>query len=192
MAETAPKMERMFRDVGIKNGMMFMQCKVVDGRCSVYDIGYRLTGSLEYIIQNRLCGYDPLDMLIEFALTGRMCNDETEKKIDPFLGGYYAYNVSLLCRPGKIGNIYGLNEIGNLPGVIDVVIAHPEGDTISESMKGRLAQITIRVLGFADSIESMKEEVLKINKIAHITSDTGETMLLPGMEASDFKGILSI
>lgn len=188
--ETAPKMERMFRSVGIKNGMMFMQCKVVDGECWVYDIGYRLTGSLEYINLKEVCGYDPLDMLIRFALTGDMGEPDIAKKADPYFGGKYTYNVSLLCKPGKIAKITGMDEIEKLPGVIKVVVAHPEGDEISQKMKGLLAQITVRILGKADDIETMKNEMLKIQKLAHVISDTGEEMILPGMEVSDYIGVI--
>lgn len=188
LAEVAPKMENMFRSVGIKNGMMFMQCKIVDGTCVVYDIGYRLTGSLEYINLKGMCGYDPLDMLIKFALTGDMDEPEIDKKADPYLGGKYSYNVSLLCKPGKVAEIIGLDEIRALPGVFDAVVAHPVGDTITEAMKGRLAQITVRILGRADSIEAMKNEMLEIQRLAHVISDTGEEMILPGMEESDYVG----
>jgi len=190
LADTAPRMEAMFRSVGIRNGMMFMQCKIVDGVCTVYDIGYRLTGSLEYINLKSVCGYDPLDMMIRFALTGDMGEPEIAEKADPYLGGKYAYNVSLLCRPGKIAKITGLDAIRELPGVIDVVVAHPEGDTITQAMKGRLAQITVRILGKADSIEGMKREMLEIQRLAHVISDTGEEMILPGLEESDFVGTI--
>ena len=188
LEETAPRMERMFRSLGIRNGLMFMQCKLVEGRCLVYDIGYRLTGSLEYINLKRLCGFDPMDMLITFALTGRMGESEIEKKLDPYLGGQYAYNVSLLCRPGTIKKITGLDKIKQLPGVFEVVVAHPEGDTITEAMRGRLAQITVRVLGGAKSAAAMKEEMLEIRRLARVISETGEDMLLPGLEESDFTG----
>lgn len=188
LKEVAPKMEAMFRSVGIKNGMMFMQCKVVNGTCVVYDIGYRLTGSLEYINLKAMCGYDPLDMLIRFALTGDMGEADIAKKADPYLAGKYSYNVSLLCKPGKIAKIVGLDEIRAIPGVLDVVVAHPEGDTITEAMKGRLAQITVRVLGRADSVETMKNEMLRIQQVAHVVSDQGEEMILPGMEESDYIG----
>ena len=188
LSEIAPKMRQMFRAAGIKNGMMFMQCKIVDGTCVVYDIGYRLTGSLEYINLKGLCGYDPLDMLIQFALTGDMGEPEIALKVDPYLGGKYSYNVSLLCKPGKVSEIKGLDEIRKLPGVLDVVVAHPEGDTITKEMKGRLAQITVRILGKADSIEEMKKEMLEIQRKAHIISETGEEMLLPGLEESDYIG----
>ena len=190
IAETAPKMKKMFRAIGIKNGMMFMQSKIVNGECWVYDIGYRLTGSLEYINLKEMCGYDPLDMLIRFALTGDMGEPEIDRKADPYFGGKYTYNVSLLCKPGRIAKITGLDEIENLPGVIKVVVAHPEGDEITQKMKGLLAQITVRVLGRADDIEAMKNEMLEIHRLAHVISDTGEEMILPGMEESDYVGTI--
>jgi Biotin carboxylase len=190
LAETAPKMEQMFRSVGIKNGMMFMQCKIVRGLCVVYDIGYRLTGSLEYINLKEVCGYDPMDMLISFALTGEMGEPEIAKKIDPYLNGKYSYNVSILCKPGKIAKISGVEEIKKLPGVIDVVIAHPEGETITMAMKGRLAQITIRILGKAYSVEQMKREMLEIQQLAQVVSDKGEEMILDGLEESDYIGTI--
>lgn len=190
LAEIAPKMEKMFRSVGIQNGMMFMQCKIVDGTCLVYDIGYRLTGSLEYINLKGMCGFDPLDMLIHYAVTGDMGEPEFEKKVDPYLGGKYSYNVSLLCKPGKIAEIKGLEEIRKLPGVLDVVVAHPVGEEITEAMKGRLAQITVRILGKADSIEGMKAEMLAIQKLVHIISETGEEMLLSGMDDFDYIGTI--
>lgn len=190
LSEVAPKMEAMFRSVGIRNGMMFMQSKIVNGTCFVYDIGYRLTGSLEYINLDALCGYNPLDMMIHFSLTGKMDRQGFSNKIDPYLGGKYAYNVSLLCKPGKIMEIYGLENIKKLPGVLDVVVAHPVGDIITEAMKGRLAQITVRILGFADSIDQMKDEMLEIQNLASVVSETGEEMILLGMEESDYIGTI--
>lgn len=188
LKEVAPKMKEMFRGIGIKNGMMFMQCKIVDGTCVVYDIGYRLTGSLEYINVKGMCGYDPMDMMICFALTGDMGEPEIDKKADSYLRGKYSYNVSVLCKPGKVAHIQGLEEIRKLPGVFSAVVAHPEGDTITQAMKGRLAQITIRILGRADTIEAMKEEMLTIQRLAHVISTEGEEMILPGLEESDFEG----
>lgn len=188
--EVAPKMKKMFRSIGIKNGMMFMQSKVLNGTCLVYDIGYRLTGSLEYINLKEMCGYDPMDMLISFALTGDMGEPDIDIKADPYFSGHYTYNVSLLCKPGKIAKITGLQEIKQLPGVLDVVVAHPEGDEITPQMKGLLSQITIRILGKADSIDAMKTEMFKIQKLAHVISDKGEDLILPGLEESDYMGTI--
>ena len=119
-----------------------------------------------------------------------MGEPEIDKKADPYLKGKYSYNVSVLCKPGKVAHIQGLEEIRKLPGVFSAIVAHPEGDTITQAMKGRLAQITVRILGRADDIESMKKEMLEIQRLAHVISDKGEEMMLPGLEESDFEGTI--
>lgn len=192
MKDTAPKMEAMFRSVGIQNGMMFMQCKIVDDECIVYDIGYRLTGSLEYINIKELCGFDPLDMLIHFALTGDMGETDLDNKVDATLSGKYSFNVSILSKPGKIVEIQGLDTVKAMPEVIDAVVAHPVGDVITEKMVGLLAQITVRVLGKADSIEQMKKAMYTIHDTIKVISETGENMVLPGVDETDFEGTIFV
>lgn len=186
-AEVEQKVKNMLKSVGIQNGMMFMQCKVENGTCVVYDIGYRLTGSLEYKILKATCGYDPLEMMIRFALTGNMGEDNLADKVNPEFGKY-AFNVSFLAKPGKIAKISGLEAILGYPQVIDAVIDHYPGEEITENMKGLLTQITLRVLGTAKNRNDLKEAMLEIQKMAHIISDKGENMILPGMEWSDFEG----
>ena len=188
--EVEPCVKRMLRSAGIRDGMMFMQCKVVDGKCLVYDIGFRLTGSLEYKNLMAACGYDPMEMMLRFAVTGSMGEPELGRKADPALHGKYAYNVSCLARPGKIAEIRGLADLKRIPGVIDAVVAHMPGEEITESMKGLLSQITLRVLGEASSVEEMKAAVLKVQETVQIISDRGENLMLPGMEEGDFYGCL--
>src|SRR5699024_6995272 len=96
-----PKVKEMFQSLGMKNGMVFMQCLVEDGECIVYDIGYRLTGTLEYKILDEICGYNPLEMLIRFALTGQIADASIEEKATPYWDKY-ACNVSFLIKPGVI------------------------------------------------------------------------------------------
>ncbi len=190
LAEDRPKMEAMFRSVGLRDGMMFMQCKVLEGHCLVYDIGYRLTGSIEYHILRALCGFDPLEMLIRFALTGDAGEPEIAKKADPYLGGGCAYNVTLLSRPGKIAAIKGLEAVRALPGVIHAYVSHPEGEEITEGMRGLLAQITVRVLGRADSVPAMRRDMLRIHDMIRILDPEGRDLLLPGLEEKDFDGVI--
>lgn len=191
LREVLPKAERMFASIGIKNGMMFMQCKIEDGECVVYDIGYRLTGSLEYKIFEETCGYNPMEMLIYFALTGKMSEKSLADMANPYLGKY-AYNISFLCKPGRIAKITGENEVLQIPGVIDSVVEHYPGEEITENMKGLLAQISLRVLGVAESAEEMKKNSLKVQECIHIISDQGQEMVLPGLIEGDFQSVANI
>lgn len=192
LENTAPNVEKMLAYTGVKNGMMFMQCKLENDELIVYDIGFRLTGSMEYKILNRVCGFDPLKMMINFALTGSMSKEDISEKVDAgFIhSGKYAFNVSLLSKPGKIADIIGCDDVMAMPQVEDVVIAHYPGEEITESMKGLLAQITVRILGTADSIEEMKQTMFKIYDIIDIISDEGESLKLMGLEVSDVDGTL--
>ncbi len=186
--EVVDKAKEMFRSVGIKNGMMFMQCKIEDGVCVAYDIGYRLTGTLEYKNFMDACGYDPLEMLIHFALTGRMC--EKEIHVDPMFNGAYPFNVSLLAKPGKIADIVGIGEARTIPGVIDAVVAHYPGEEITEAMKGLLAQITVRILGTAQRKEDVIPTMKRIEQTIKIVSDQGENLRLPGIEDEDINDVI--
>ena len=179
--------KKMFRHAGIQNGMMFMQCKVENNVCIVYDIGYRLTGSLEYKILKEVCGYDQLEMLINFAVTGKMSAEDLSEKVDPFFNGKYAYNVSCLAAPGTIKELNGYENVLKISGVIDAVIAHYPGEVITESMKGLLAQITIRILGVVEDEANLYEVMKRIESLIHIVSTDGKEMRLPGIEMEDIK-----
>lgn len=189
-AEVEENCKRLFRHLGLKDGMMFMQCKVEDGTCYVYDIGYRLTGSLEYKVLERVCGYNPLEMMIEFALTGKM-GDEciADKAVPEFKTP--AFNVSCLSAPGTIKEISGVDEVKAMPEVEDIVIAHTPGETITEQMKGLLAQITVRVLGSVENKEQLLPVMQMIDNTIHIVGERGEELLLPGIEFSDIEGFVS-
>ena len=188
-AEVEENCKRMFKHLGLKDGMMFMQCKVEDGTCYVYDLGYRLTGSLEYKILERVCGYNPLEMMICHALTGKMGEESIANRAVPEFKTP-AFNVSCLCAPGTITKIEGVDEVKAMPEVEDVVIAHTPGETITEQMKGLLAQITVRVLGSVNNKEQLLPVMQKIDDTIHIVGSGGEELLLPGIEYDDINGFV--
>ena len=185
--EVEENCKRMFQYLGLKDGMMFMQCKVEDGSCYVYDLGYRLTGSLEYKILERVCGYNPLEMMIHFALTGKMGEESIADKAVPEFKTP-AFNVSCLCAPGTIKSIIGIDRVKEMPEVEDVVIAHAPGETITEQMRGLLAQITVRVLGSVALKENLLPTMQRIDDTIHIVGENGEQLLLPGIEYGDING----
>lgn len=187
--ETEPNVRKMFESLGMQNGMVFMQCLVENDECFVYDIGYRLTGTLEYKLLNDIQGYDPLEMQIRHALTGKMTNENIEKKINP-VWEKYACNVSFLIKPGVIETIQGMDEIKEIPGVIDAVLARVEGEEIPEVAKGTLRQIVMRVFATASDQKTLESILDKVYATLQVTSINGEDMLLEGFNTEDLKGEL--
>lgn len=188
-AEVEENCKQMFRYLGIKDGMMFMQCKVENETCYVYDLGFRPTGSLEYKILKCVCGYNPLEMMIYHSLTGKMGDENIAGKAVPEFSTP-AFNVSCLCAPGTIKEIKGLEEIRAMDEVEDVVIAHIPGDTITEKMRGLLAQVAIRVLGTVKKKEELLPIMQHICNAVHIIGENGEELLLPGVENGDIEGFV--
>lgn len=184
-----PRVKKMFQSLGMKNGMVFMQCLIEDNECIVYDIGYRLTGSLEYKLLEAVCDYNPLEMLIRFAVTSQMAESPVGERVNPEFEKY-ACNVSFLIRPGVIDKIYGMDDIVNLPGVIDAVLARTEGEEILEMDKGTLKQIIMRVFATASSKEELGETLNKIYSSLKVLSTDGENMLLEGFDTKDLRGAL--
>lgn len=183
---TDSKVKEMFKSLGMKNGMVFMQCLVEDGECIVYDIGYRLTGTLEYKLLEEICNYNPLEMMIYYALTGESREPLLKDKATPYWQKY-AYNVSFLCKPGVIEKIYGVEEIKDMPNVLDAVLAHVEGEEIPESAKGTLKQIVLRVFGTANSKEELRNIMDTIYNRLEVTSVDEVSMLLDGFDTKELE-----
>lgn len=189
LEQVAPNMDTMLASQNIENGMMFLQCSVVNGIPYVYDIGYRLTGSLENRILSANAGYDPMKMLIHYAITGKMTElsqGDLERRIR---AGLYSpsFNVSILMDTGSIDHFEGLGEIGSMSRVIGVVKAHIEGETLPPEAKGELRQIALRVLGVVDKPEELESTMLRIQDKAHVIASDGSDLKLPGLEVSDFQ-----
>src|SRR5699024_593901 len=167
----------------------FMQCLVQGQECTVYDIGYRLTGTLEYKLMNEIYDFDPLEMMISFPLTGEMTEQPLDNLITP-IWERYACNVSFLMKPGTIKEINGLEKIKKLPGVIDAVIAHDVGDTLPEEAKGMLRQIMLRVFATASNQVKLENILDEVYSTLQVISTNGEDMLLEGFNTEELKGEL--
>ena len=188
--EVAPNVCRMLKSVGVRDGMMFMQCIVRDGVPYVYDIGYRTTGSLEQHITADVAGYSPIDMMLCHAVTGRMTDDE--EIFEKIERGLYAstFNISCLMRPGTIDHFDGLNALDASENVIKYVKAHVEGETLPPEAKGQLRQIALRVLGKTSDVSELRDVMLELQEAVKIVSPDGENLMLPGLEASDFVSVI--
>jgi len=179
------KVIEMFKSIGMKNGMVFIQSFVEDGKCIFYEMGYRLTGSLEYKIIKHASGFNPMEMMIEQAVSGtskmsinQLANPHFEKKY---------CNITFLAKPGVIAHIEGVNEIKEMDNVIDIFLSYNEGDEIAEHSVATLGQVVARVFAFANSSEQLMGIMDDVHKKLKIVSTQGENMLLPTFNTSIIK-----
>ena len=173
------KVIKSFEHIGLKNGMVFLQAFWEKDQCYIYDIGFRLTGTQEYNILSKVCGYNPLEMLVDYALTGKMGDDESFfEKVEPFLHGKYASNVTFLMRPATIAEIEGVNEVEKINGVEKVVLNHQIGDEIPDAAEGTLVQVIVRVFLINNTLEELNNNISQIKRTIKVYDTNGDNVLI--------------
>ncbi len=176
--------ERLFNDkvvsmlskAGVKDGMVFMQAFWRNEKVYIYDIGYRLTGTQEYNLLSELCGYNPMEMMVDYSLTGKMGKDDISERVDPFLGGKYAGIVTCLMMPGTISKFVGSEEIKKIPGVIKFLPNHEIGETVAEDRLGTLSQIAARAFIVVEDKQQLDEIKNKVVEKFNVISDEGRNL----------------
>ena len=163
-------------EVGVKNGMLFIQAFWKDEQCYIYDIGYRLTGTQEYNLISNICGYNPLEMLVDFSLTGHMGTTNIEGRINPFFYGKKAAIVTFLMRPGTISAFKGIETVEKIDGVIKFVLNHEVGETVPCSALGTLVQVAARAFVIAPSFEELHGIVCQVRKSFSVIGENGEAL----------------
>lgn len=163
---------------GIRNGMVFIQSFVENSECIFYEIGYRLTGSLEYKIISHASGYDPMDLMINYAVTGKPGKSNLKLLANPDFQKYYC-NITFLVKPGRIGKITGIEEILLINNVLDIFLSYNENDVIPEQSLGTLSQVIARVFAFAETKVELAKLMEAIQDTFKVYSPSGENMLLP-------------
>lgn len=172
-----PYMVNMFEDLGFKNGILFAQSIVKGDNIYVYDIGYRITGSLEYKLFKELYGIDTLKMLIHYSLTGKM--NFYGYNIEEILStNRIGVNVTMLGKEGTVSKILGRDKIMEIPGIIDVTIKTVPGDKITKEMIGTLGQIVVRIFFTADNLEKALDIIDDVYSKIQILDENGENMIL--------------
>ena len=182
-----PKVVDMFTSLGMKNGMVFIQSFVEDGKCIFYEMGYRLTGSLEYKIIEHASGYNPLSMMIEHAVTGET-NVDLNRLANPHFENKYC-NITFLVEPGKIKAIEGIESIKKMPNVLDIFTSYNNGDEIPESAIGTLKQVVARVFAYGSNNEELSKVMDEVHAKLKVTSIEGRNMLLPHFDTNKIEVI---
>ena len=180
---------RMFRDIGIENGVLMLSGFYEDGEFYVYDTGFRLQGEAPHILMKAIHGFDQREMLIRFALTGNEGSVDLEKEDDILLRGKSAATLWFLLKSGTIHQIIGLKEADQDKCVVANIRRMQEGETVSEGWIGTEKQVLSRMYLVCDSKEELAERLKYYMKIVSVKDIDGNEMLLKGFDVENALGI---
>lgn len=186
LEKVAPKVEEMLSSLNIANGIMFMQGLVRDGDFYTYDIGFRPTPTQEYRITEHYCGYNPLKMLINFAVTGSMGEPSLNDKINPAHPGY-GFNISTLIRPGVIAAYEGVDSVAKAESTLSISTSMSVGSELPAEAMGQLRQVAVRTIGVAETVGELKSAMHAVQRSIDVYDSSGSSLILRDVEPIDPK-----
>ena len=175
---------RMFKEIGIKNGVLMLSAFYENGEFYVYDTGFRLQGEAPHFIIKHIQGFDQREMLIRFALTGSEGDFDLEEKDDTMLRGKQAATIWFLSKAGKIAKIEGLDKLADDKRVITIVQRFNEGDEVKDEWIGTEKQVFARLYLCTDTKEQMKDAINEYQEKVKVIDDKGNNLFLKGFDAS--------
>ena len=173
---------RMFKEIGIRNGVLMLSGFYEDGEFYVYDTGFRLQGEAPHLIMKAVHGFDQREMLIRFALTGSEGDLDLLAEDDPHLRGKWAATLWFLLKSGTISRIEGLDNISDDKRVIANIQRLYESDSVLTEWIGTEKQVLTRLYLVCDSKEELAEVLKYYMNTVQVYDDEGNNMVLHGFD----------
>lgn len=179
MKNVDPKVRKMLKGMGLKNGTAFFQTLPYNGKIYFHEMAYRLGGELSFKLSDPLAGINDVKMLIRFALGEPILTAEEEtklKNLDFNFNGKIAAQLCVPLKAGTIASVEGLEKIKALPVFKDFLQYYRVGDSVLESRIGTLGQHFGRITFTANSAQEVEDTVKMINSTLFIRDTNGNIM----------------
>lgn len=178
LREIHPKVQQLFRRMGCRDGVAFLQGIWRDGIFYFFEMGYRLDGTGVWKRAQKLCGYSALEFMVELAMHRRpkelpdVCKIQTNPDPNRKIAGTYL----LWANPGKIARIQGADVVSKISDTEIIIDRFKVGDTVPEQIS--MKRIAFNMIIMAVSVKDMIEKVKAINEALHMYDEEGKEMLI--------------
>lgn len=164
--------------VGLKNGVVAIQTLPDGDNLYAYECCFRLTGGVTYKMTEATSGNNSMKMLLRHVLTGKMCEPEEIKLIDPYFKGMFCSSTAIPLREGTIASIEGVDNILKMKSVINFLPYYEVGNTITKKHLNTLDQLYARIMVLGKDIEDVFEVLKDIRNVLKIKDTEGNNMIV--------------
>ena len=177
------KLNNLFKDIGLYQGLIWMEIFHDGDNYYFNEVGYRPNGSLSIIGIDYLCGINTVAADIYYALTGKgiahgfssliLKNvSRTKKKVCEYW---------VASKSGTIGSIEGIAELRDYPNILAVFPKYSIGSVIPNT--NGFAQ-NFCVIHFAyDDVNEMKDTISFIKRTIKLKNSSNEDMIIHKTDA---------
>ena len=177
--DTEPAVINLINDLGIKYGNIMFQGFEENGKLYFHESGLRMGGEQFYVFAEKLNGISSLELMIEFALTGKMTRYNAKEQ-DNYKFSKYCCNYYIPLKPGIISEISGVEEINAMPQLLQNRQFKHVGDEISSTSS--LDRVIFRLHVMDDTKEAFAKTLCKISETVKILDQDGNDMQLQKLE----------
>ncbi len=179
-----PNALRLFKEIGIENGVLMLSGFYENGEFYVYDTGFRLQGEAPHLLMKAIHGFDQREMLIRFALTGSEGEVDLKTDDDTYLRGKWAATLWFLLKEGKIARIEGMEKLDQDDRVVDNIQRLHEGDTVLPEWIGNEKQVLTRMYLVCNSKMELADTLKYYMNTVKVMDENGNEMLLKGFDVN--------
>lgn len=173
---------RMFKEIGIKNGVLMLSGFYENGEFYVYDTGFRLQGEAPHLLMKAIHNFDQREMLIRFAITGSEGNMDLKTDDDTRLRGKWASTLWFLLKKGHISRIEGLSEIEKDERIVANIQRLHEGDDVLPEWIGTEKQVLTRMYIVCNSKEELASCLKEYQEKVKVYDEKGNDLVLQGFD----------
>ncbi len=175
LTEVDAKMRQMLKGMGLTNGTAFLQALPCDGKICFHEMGYRLSGGMIFKLTQPLVGINDMKMMIALALGEELYSKAEMDSVDL---RFDKLGVQLMfpLNAGKITAIHGLDEIKNLPEVVDFLQYYHVGDMVAEKVLGTLGQHFGRLTMVFEDIHQAEETISFVQQTLKVLGENDELL----------------
>ena len=177
--DTEPAVIKMIQGLGVRYGNVMFQGFEENGKLYFHESGLRMGGEQFYVFAERLNGISSLELMIEFALTGKMTLYDVKTQ-DNYKFSKYCCNYYIPLKPGRITRIEGVDEINAMPQLLQNRQFKFIGDEISSTSS--LDRVIFRLHVMDDTKEAFAKTLCKISDTVKIYDQDGNDMQLQKLE----------
>lgn len=173
--EVESNVVKMFKSLGFKDGLFFLQGFSNGDTIKFYEMGCRLGGSY-YELENKCIGIDPVNMIIRYAITGKMADgfDSIPVRVGKYKNIGVCINYLLAGGEETIAKINGIDKIKKMPSFVAIEQRQYEGD----HYVSRVADWPVLSVYLAVSnMDQLVRDVNYMNSVFTVVNKDGKSLL---------------
>ena len=171
--------KRMFKSIGLKNGIIMLQGFDINGEFKFFESGYRMGGEQMYVFTDHQNNVNSLELMINYALTGKMADFKVSER-DNARFKWPCCNYYIPLKAGVITEVRGLDEVEEMENVLNVTRMFKIGDEIFDT--NALERVCMRLHVYGKTAEELAEALVKISATLKILDQNGNEMQIEHLE----------